>query len=44
MDGHKYAVEYLLNNANDRAYRKGTGSYLRVRQWQDIDMKVFVRG
>lgn len=26
-----------------RNFRKGMGSYLRVNQWQDIDLKLFVR-
>lgn len=26
-----------------RNFRKGMGTYLRVNQWQDIDLKVFVR-
>ncbi|MGN1198619.1 MAG: recombinase family protein [Acetatifactor sp.] len=46
FDEKNYVLLHELTVKYDeaRAYRKGTGSYLRVRQWQDIDMKVFVRG
>ena len=33
----------VTGNTKTRAYRKGMGTYLRVSQWQDIDLKVFVR-
>ena len=26
-----------------KAYRKSTGSFLRVRQWQDIEAQVYIR-
>lgn len=46
FDEKNYVLLHELTVKYDeaRAYRKSTGSYLRVRQWQDIDMKVFVRG
>jgi len=46
FDEKNYVLLHELTVKYDeaRAYRKSSGSYLRVRQWQDIDMKVFVRG
>lgn len=32
-----------VNYEEARAFRRSSGSYLRVGQWQDIDMKVYVR-
>ena len=36
---HEIKVKY----DEARAFRRSNGSYLRVGQWQDIDMKVYVR-
>jgi len=35
--------EMTIKYDEARAFRKSSGSYLRVKQWQDIDLKVFVR-
>jgi len=35
--------EMTIKYDEARAFRKSGGSYLRVKQWNDIDLKVFVR-
>lgn len=35
--------EVTIKYDEARAYRKSNGSYLRLRQWQDVKLRVFVR-
>lgn len=45
FDEKNYILLHELKICFDEAklFRRSVGSYLRVKQWQDIDMKVFVR-